>query len=310
MPPDHLTPDEIRILTGEIRTDRFEDRVFRYANLPSRNALHSGNAFATRMARDAFKVLKGLDVTTLPFKAVGKTLHNVQAVLPRNGGMTGVIIVSAHLDCTAEAESGYEPEIHPAPGADDDASGIAGVLLVAKALSTLAEKYPDWQRREVRFVLFNAEEERRAGSTAYAEEARMARTLITAVYQMDMIAYAKPGQRPFEINARYAAAEHIQEASVKLARVIERFCPVVSGELTPQVLITPSTVGESDHTSFQDEMYPACVISEDHSTNDGIPGNLNPARHRPTDTHRTLNYTYGADVARAVAAAAWYQATR
>jgi hypothetical protein len=58
---------------------------------------------------------------------------------------------------------GYQASVDSAPGADDDASGVAGVLSTARALLGLdaALSIP---RREIRFVLFNAEEHGLVGS--------------------------------------------------------------------------------------------------------------------------------------------------
>jgi leucyl aminopeptidase len=63
--------------------------------------------------------------------------------------------------------------------------------------------------------------------------------------------------------------------------------------------------GRSDHYSFQVVGYPACVSTEDIFPGINRPGtsDANPNYHRVTDTD--IDTEYAADIARAIAAAAW-----
>src|ERR1044071_3688728 len=78
----------------------------------------------------------GYHVESQEFFASGRAYHNLEATLP---GMPGyahqVVVLGAHYD-TAE----------DAPGADDNASGVAGVLELARVFAG------NTQRRTVRFV--------------------------------------------------------------------------------------------------------------------------------------------------------------
>src|SRR5688500_19035703 len=49
--------------------------------------------------------------------------------------LEAAIVVTAHLDSTAARQPGYRPTLDPAPGADDDASGTAAVLVAADAMT-------------------------------------------------------------------------------------------------------------------------------------------------------------------------------
>lgn len=307
MLPD-LTQPEIDTLRDAITGERMRNRITRYApDDRSRHVAHSGNRHATEVLfADMDRIGAPLIAAQRPFSFRDGTLYNVEAVL-RHHERPGLVIVSAHLDSTA-IDVGFEPMVDPAPGADDDASGVAGVVLAARALVALARALPEMPRREIRFVLFNAEEVGQIGSRAYVEDLRASRLHVLGAYQMDMIGYAAVGQRPFEIHVGYPDAQYVQDASIQLASIIQRVCPVVSPALTPQVVLTHRD--SSDHSSFHSESYPACLVSEDHTDTAGIPANPNPAWHRQSDTHDKLHFEYAADIARAVAAAAWYQATR
>ncbi|MCQ8205542.1 M28 family metallopeptidase, partial [Vibrio parahaemolyticus] len=90
------------------------------------------------------------------------------------------------------------PSEDPAPGADDDGSGIAGVLTTAKYLSQYRGKFI----HTIRFCFFNAEEVGLNGSKNYAATLRGTGAPIKAVLCMDMIGYnnKNPEDKLFEIH--------------------------------------------------------------------------------------------------------------
>ncbi|MGA4862260.1 M20/M25/M40 family metallo-hydrolase [Streptomyces lavendulocolor] len=82
----------------------------------------------------------------------------------------------------------YDPAADPAPpGADDDGSGTAGVMAAAECLRRLLDD-GGTPTRNIRFVLFNAEEQALTGSKFSARAAAAAGDRIAGVFQMDMIA--------------------------------------------------------------------------------------------------------------------------
>jgi bacterial leucyl aminopeptidase len=205
--------------------------------------------------------------------------------------------------------------VDPAPGADDDASGVAGVLAAAKAIGALdAALRP--RRRAVRFVLFNAEEHGLVGSAAYARDQAEAGAPIVAALQMDMIGYDVLPGRTFELHAGFTPSSAVEARSIALARAIAELVPQVSPALPPPQVYPAAGEPDpaerrSDHYSFQIRGYPACLASEDLFAGpgpDAPPEEMNPQYHMPTD--KVINADYAADIARLVTAAAWVAATR
>jgi Zn-dependent M28 family amino/carboxypeptidase len=234
-------------------------------------------------------------------------------VLP-GSGLPGIVLVSAHLDSTGSRQIGYRASTDPAPGADDDASGVAATLGAVRALLAMDATTP---RRELRFVFFNAEEHGLIGSRAYAREQALAGARIVAVFQMDMIGFDANTERTFELHVGFTRSPSVEKRSAKLAQLIAKVVPEVSPSLPlPQIYLTDSNQRDpaesrSDHYSFQLEGYAACLVSEDffvgpQSTSPSPDPNLN--YHLPADT--SVNTRYAADIARAVAAAAWLTSTR
>jgi bacterial leucyl aminopeptidase len=324
-----LSQEEIEILRSEISPEKIAADVDRYSGqrpidgaggvtIKSRHVQHEHNALAVAalaqdlegIGGDAFLVRQD-DFNELmsegdnpPFS---KTLNNVEAELVGSEPRL-IVLITAHLDSTAASTRPYDPATDPAPGADDDASGIAGVLAAARAIKKLsAVKRP---KRTIRFVLFNAEEVGLVGSGEYA---RAQKALVPsafedlfAVYQMDMIGYNREPPVRYGIHAGSDRA-WIQRLSRALAERIVKLSEEVSPNLpVPQIFVNRGlrrrdkdpVYYRSDHYSFNAVELPACLTIEDYERN--------PDYHKRSDT--SIDPEYAADIARAVAAAAWVTA--
>ena len=106
-----------------------------------RNVWHPGSmAAAAGYIRAAFEVA-GYEVNTQSFTSRGETVSNLEVVLAGHGAADEIIVVGAHYDSVADS-----------PGADDNASGVAALLELARLLSGTMLS------RTVRFVAFANEE--------------------------------------------------------------------------------------------------------------------------------------------------------
>jgi hypothetical protein len=278
----------------------------------SRHILHTGNQRVTDQLAADLQAIGGssLTVSTHSFTHNGRNYSNVEAELA--GNTSELVLVTAHLDSTAASSPPYNPAGDPAPGADDDCSGVAAVLAAADVICKLgAAQKPD---RTIRFVLFNAEEHGLVGSQAYARDAQAAGAVIEAVYQMDMIGYNVVAPRTCEIHAGFLASPAVQAKSAVAAERVRRLAVTVAPALgTMQLyLSSPGSVdpaeGRSDHAPFQARGYAACVATEDFFVGPGpsAPAEANPNYHRKTDTF--VDLAYAADIARSMVAAAWITA--
>lgn len=253
----------------------------------------------------------GLNVGLHAFSHAGRTLHNVEAEL--SGASPELVLVTAHLDSTAGAGAHYDPRQDPAPGADDDASGVAAVLAIAGCFAKLVAA--GTPRRTVRFVLFNAEEQGLIGSQAYARRSKVRGETIAAVWQLDMIGYNQDAPRKWELHVGHESSAAIEERSALLADLLTSVVPQVAASLpAPAVFRSNGPVGDpaagrSDHASFHSQGFPACLVSEDFFVDSpgGELADANPNYHGAGDTF--VDLPYAADITRAVAAAAWLSAT-
>jgi bacterial leucyl aminopeptidase len=321
-----LSQEEIEALRSEITPESIAADVDRYGGkkpvddtgaitIKSRHIQHEHNALAVAALRQDLKRIGGDDflVTLHQFTHEGRDLNNVEAELA-GSELEEIVLITAHLDSTAAFTlplGSYNPPKDPAPGVDDDGSGTAAVVAAARAIKRLsALKQP---KRTIRFVLFNAEEHGRVGSIAYAANEAALAAPIVAVYQMDMIGFNREPRRSYEVHSGIRQHPDIEKRSRILAERIGKLATHVSPDLlAPEIYDSkgPEVNGDpaerrSDHYSFQVVGYPACLASEDLFPGVNIPGtsDSNPNYHRVTDTE--VDTEYAADIARAVAAAAW-----
>lgn len=102
----------------------------------------------------------------------------------------GFIIVSAHYDHLRPRRTGTDKIFN---GADDNASGIAGMLAVARAMKVCAAA-GNGPACTIIFIAFNGEEAGLLGSAAYVKSPTVALEKIRGVFNMDMISRGPPRQ--------------------------------------------------------------------------------------------------------------------
>jgi Zn-dependent M28 family amino/carboxypeptidase len=187
---------------------------------------------------------------------------------------------------------------------------MAALLAIARHLRSL----PDPLLHTVRLCFFNAEESGLVGSRAYAASLKRAGTVIAAVVCCDMIAFNSDGVRTFEVHAGFSDPA-VRDLSVPLAEVVARAAAGLTALAPAQVYAGTIQLGgtdparfdgainRSDHASFQEQGYPAVLVSEDFFPNPpGEPAaDPNPNYHRNGDA--VIDADYGADIARAVSVA-------
>ena len=169
------------------------------------------------------------------------------------------VVCGAHYDSFNNSPG--DPDALRAPGADDNASGTAGILETARLLSRCSFE------RSILYCGWAAEEVGLKGSAAFAKDCADQRVDIVGYLNLDMIGYLEDG---YDIHANLI---YVRWDST-LANVIYSFGDVYF----PEMPIRQSwmTSGDSDFSSFNRNGYPAVHIFEDtrhyspfiHTTND------------------------------------------
>jgi hypothetical protein len=240
--------------TAEITTQDIVDQIdvdsyydFLYNQLYTHPGDDRGFGPEHDLARDniqGFLESYGLDVYLHEFFYYGDPFYNVVAVKTGEVTPDQHYIIGAHFDSVDN------------PGADDNASGVAGVLEIARVLSEY-----DFESTMI-FIAFDREEQGLWGSDAYATD--HADDDIRGMISMDMIAY-NTGANSVDIEGRSASNE-IKQA---LASAVTEY----SGGLSYQI---GGTADYSDHAPFEWQGFQACLIIEDwgnpyyHTQNDHV----------------------------------------
>lgn len=236
----------------------------------------------------------GLDVQVEPVPGPIAESRNYYVEIPGAAHPGQTIIVGAHYD-TEETT----------PGADDNASGVVGVIELARRL---AGAKPD---RTIRLVIFANEEALSFGTDAmgsqlHANNAHARGDDIRAMISLEMIGYydESPGsqQYPPPLNLLYpdtadfiAVVGNLSSTALtrRAARVMRdaNTIPVYGAALPAAV----PGIAWSDHHSFWRLGVPAIMITDTSFYR-------NPNYHQPSDTPDTLDFARMARVLDAVEA--------
>jgi hypothetical protein len=193
------------------------------------------------------------------------------------------ILISAHYDSRMQNINQANAR---APGADDNASGVAAVLELARILSKLDLE------NNIQFILFSGEEQGQWGSTAYIKYLESNNTGLDLIINLDMIGYLALGQgnvsieydlgNKFATNDIYSKniGQFIKQIAVKYVNLNAIMDPLGRTDLIPFEATGKTVIGIHDGGSA-----------------------LNPNYHTTSDTPDTLDIEYLTSVTKLVLAA-------
>ncbi|MET1086667.1 MAG: M28 family metallopeptidase [Arthrobacter sp.] len=229
---------------------------------PTRHSFSTAYRDAARTAAGSLDAL-GYATREEPVVFAGRETLNIVADKPGTapGGDRRLVYVVAHLDSVNQA-GGVNA---PAPGADDNASGAAGVLEIARVLAAVVVQH------DLRLVLFGGEEQGLHGSRVHVAGLGEAdRSRISMVVNMDMIG---------RLNT--AAPSVLLEGAAVSQRVIDALAKAAHDTTDLEVFVSLEPFA-SDHVSFIDAGLPAVLTIEGEDQ-------LNTDEHTPRDTLAGLN---------------------
>ncbi|GAA3688446.1 hypothetical protein GCM10023081_27240 [Arthrobacter ginkgonis] len=268
-PRDAATPvEEVGVLADQVSRAAYEEDLGTLARLRTRHSTSAEFLDALEWAQGR---LAGLGYAThIQDVAVGgRTTRNLIGDRPGEGDERELVLVTAHLDSV-----NLQGTTAAAPGADDNASGSAGVLAIGRALAGRPA------RHDLRLILFGGEEQGLFGSRHYVSGLAAAeRARISAVINMDMIACLNTG----------TATVLLEGADVSQA-VIDALADIAQTH-TSLAIQTSLNPFNSDHVPFIDLGIPAVLTIEGaDSANDRV--------HTARDTLDTLDIDLALEILR------------
>ena len=238
-------------------------------------------AAAARYVEAALARISG-EVRRQSYQADGTVCVNLEVQQSGVDRAGEIVLVGAHYDT-----------VDGSPGADDNASGVAAMIEIARLLSCRR------LRRTVRCVAFVNEESpffhsRQMGSAVYARAARARGDEIKLMLSLEMLGYysSRPKSQRYPPFLRYFYPDRgdfigfvsnlrSRRALAQAHDAFRSHCSFPSARLASPAIVPG--VSWSDHLSFWRAGYPAVMVTDTAFYR-------YPHYHRPTDTPEKLNF--------------------
>ena len=188
-----------------------------------------------------------------------KSGKNIVATLPGHGLKDSIFIVCAHYDTVVIS-----------PGADDDGSGVACVLMIAEIMSYYSFN------STVKFILFSGEENGCLGSYEYSRKAYENGDKIIGVLAIDKVGYAESSE-----DGKFLR-HHASSESEWMIDISQNIANTYFDLIELKVVRLPYD-SSSDHRSF---------IEYGYKGSNFVENTLNPTYHTSEDTIEFINFSY------------------
>lgn len=229
------------------------------------------------------------------FNVRGKTYENLIVNLESDRSIANrpPILIGAHYDA-----------VPGSPGADDNATGVAVLLELARILSKEATKFP------IRLVAFDLEEYGLLGSRAYANYLKEQKQKLRLVIDLEMLGYCdrvsaalsdrQPNSQKYPFGLKYfypsqgnfiALIGNLKTIPdlITLSKNMRQSNAICEWLAVPlNGWIVPDT-RRSDHAPFWDRGYRALMVTDTSNFR-------NPHYHKPSDTLETIDLDFLTDV--------------
>ncbi len=243
---------------------------------------------------------RNLDIITQEYTFGNYQASNITGRIIGTENESAIYILGSHFDCVKEG-----------PGADDNASGVAGMLEAMRILSKYGFK------KSIRFIGFDLEEEQLNGSMKYTQSGLHPEETVAGMLDFEMIGYytevPNTQAMPTGFNLLFPEANSKLEADQFRGNFITNVGGGFSSELAEAfenaaaqhvpglkvITLQPSffvpDLSRSDHASFWLKNIPAIMLTDGAEFR-------NHNYHTANDTLGSLNFTFMHNVVQAAIA--------
>ncbi len=262
--------DWVLQLLGKLTEQAFKATLTHLVSFPTRHSTGAGLEQAASWARDQL-IDWGYGVSMQTITVGADTSLNVIAEKPASTDSNrDLLLVVAHLDSI----NIFGGASAPAPGADDNGSGSAGLLEIARVLAEVSGDH------DLRFILFGGEEQGLHGSRQYlAAMPDEERSRIRMIVNMDMI-----GSLNTEVPTVLIEGAPVSQT------VIDGLA-LAAADYTNLTVQTSLSAAASDHVPFIQAGLPAVLTIE------GADG-ANSRIHTADDTMDHIDLSLALDILR------------
>jgi hypothetical protein len=262
----------------------------------SRVTFTPGKDSAAEYIKNEFEKIPGLIVEMDTFYVVDADtpynmhpLYNIVATIPGKDTPEKQFIIGAHYDASASRMGStiwnQEWRTIQAPGADDNATGVASIIEMARLLCDTSISF--YNKYTIKLIAYAAEEYSPAydghhlGSIRHAKNAHQNNEQIVGMISVDMVG--------FNSQHFYTAIVSDPNSALLGQKMIEARNLFEVQLLTNNPPFPNATY--SDHQSYIDEGYRAILLIENAPPwNNGTYYLANPFYHMTSDTSGTVNF--------------------
>lgn len=279
-------------LTQQVSPDRLRKVVEKLSSYNTRNTLSETLKEAAAWLAEEYKKIEGVEAELMEYtlprgRRVPEDRKVLQVVATTKGTSDRWVGVGGHLDSLnlqVEAATGF------APGANDDASGVALALEMARAIAPLKLTHNGV------YVGFTGEEQGLHGARALAKRFKSEAKALDAFLNNDTVGSSsnKAGQKDdgrVRVFSDESTEENPNTGSRELARFIEWITRDRVENFGIKLVFRKDRFGRGgDHTPFHEEGFSAVRFIEVHEEYS--------RQHTPDDLIEHMDFNYLANVAR------------
>lgn len=304
------SPVDIQKLVDDVKEENLKTDVAFLSQAPRHRTSNPTHLAAAKDKIEERFIEYNLPNARTPFTSNGNEGENIWARKPGVEKDDSTTFITGHFDTVAES-----------PGADDNASAVAGVLEAMRILSQYEYK------KTLKFLTFDLEEANLGGSTDYVANQVPDYEKVQGVLDFEMIGYYNETANSQKFPAGFELLYPEPSAQVKAdssrgnfitnvgntksksllnayAAAAAQYVPgfkVVSIEVTNVTAPFSLDLLRSDHAPFWAQGYKALMLTDGANFR-------NLAYHTASDTMGALNFTFMANVVKTALATAAQQA--
>jgi Zn-dependent M28 family amino/carboxypeptidase len=270
--------DESFPVANQVAESKLRQSVEALAAFPTRHTASAHLPDVAKWIEDQFRGLGYTAVSTFPYTRQGVALNlmNVVCRKPGTSATAPVRLVCAHFDCIMEQHSNSTAR---APGANDNGSGIAVLLELARLLEPLALE------DAVEFLATSGEEQGLWGATAYAAHVQSNGTNLKFVLNLDEVGFPNPGR---DVILERDLGNVVPTNDLPSQQLAAAVAQLATDELSIPIKLGP--IERSDYMPFERRGYVAIGLYES--------GDYSEFYHTSRDTPDRVDFAYVADVTR------------
>jgi Zn-dependent M28 family amino/carboxypeptidase len=285
-----MNESEFRSILEEVSTDNLKKNLNRLSDFHTR---HSKSPILNDAGEFIMKELKGLGYMNTFYHYFGATIDNeefeLRNIVCEKKGIDGkLVMICAHYDSIMNRK---EDSNSRAPGANDNGSGVSGLIEIARVL------HKERLKHSVQFVFFSGEEQGLLGSKSYAKYIKESGIDLHRLINLDMIGYPFLEsntviiERDNNPDRRHNRIKENDVESIKFGEIMRGLASTV------ELQFHLDSIYDSDYEPFETKGY--IVIGVYDGSAEPV---KNPHYHSSSDLPRNINWNYLTSVVKLVLA--------